>query len=158
VQEAPFGTAPDAQRQLAVLSEEFKSHMLSLPASDRVMFGELGDELRRLDMINGMAARVLSHGEIERAWALFRTAQLRRPWEITAYIGTAKCLNALGRRSEARAQIEQALRLAPFDPDLLQIFADLSSAARGPRSPTSLRPRDPTREPPQVLEPALGSG
>ena len=57
---------------------------------------------------------------------MFRTAQLRRPWEITSYVGIAKCLAALGNRDEARASIEQALKLSPFDPDLRQIHEDLS--------------------------------
>ena len=68
----------------------------------------------------------MKRGELQRALEMFQTAQRRRPWEITAYIGAAKCLTELQRPQEALAYIDQALALAPRDADLLQIRADLA--------------------------------
>jgi len=122
----PFNSAPDAERQSKWLAETIRGHLRSLPAVEQVAFAELTDEIRQQDVVNGVGAGLLAYGQTARALELFRTAQRRRPWEITSYIGAAKCLAALGRRDEARALIDQALELAPHDPDLRQIRADLS--------------------------------
>lgn len=124
--EPPFNTAPDHQRQFDFLNSCFKDYVRTLTYDDQMMFKDLDLQLRQVDMINGLAAALMKRGELERALEMFRTAQRRRPWEITAYIGAAKCLSELKRPQEALASIEQALALAPRDADLLQIRADLA--------------------------------
>ncbi len=127
VHEEPFHSAPDAQRQSTFLSEAIKRHLRTLPALDQITFAELGDELRRRDLVNGMASGLLERGETQRALDLFHTAQRRRPWEITSYVGIAKCRAALGQLDEASAALARALELAPEDLELQKIRAVLSA-------------------------------
>lgn len=126
VYEPPFNRAPDHQQQFDFLDSSFKDYVRTLSYDDQMMFKDLDLGLRQVDMINGLAAALVKRGELERALEMFRTAQRRRPWEITAYIGAAKCLTDLHRPQEALASIDQALALAPRDADLLQIRADLA--------------------------------
>ncbi len=126
VYEPPFNKAPDHQQQFDFLNTCFKDHVRTLSYDDQMMFKDLDLQLRQIDMINGLAAALVKRGELQRALEMFQTAQRRRPWEITAYIGAAKCLTELQRPQEALAYIDQALALAPRDADLLQIRADLA--------------------------------
>ena len=83
VHEQPFGSAPDEQRQYTFLAEKFQGYMRTLPAPDQ-------------DHVWGTGYRIEADGHDQRhgcqaarprrdsaRLALFRTAQLRRPWEIT---------------------------------------------------------------------------
>jgi Tfp pilus assembly protein PilF/lysophospholipase L1-like esterase len=122
----PFKEAPDRDLQSQFLKTQFNNSVGSLAPQDQVMFAEINPQLRRMDMINVLASELIKRGNVQQALMMFRCAQLRRPWEITPYIGVAQCLMALGQRDEAIKSVEHALELAPRNTDLLQIHRELA--------------------------------
>ena len=90
------------------------------------MYAEMDPGLRQTDMINALAAEYLQRDQNEQALRMFQCARLRRPWETTAYVGLAKCLMALGQPNKALESMNQALRIAPRDAELLEIRRTLA--------------------------------
>ncbi len=128
LKDPPLSAAPDSDLQLEFAIGFEKSIVDKLPLADLMMFMQLDGNPKQLDLINGIGAALLARGENERGLEMFERGKLRRPWEITSYVGAAKAHNRLGYADRALRNIRLALELSPEDPDLLQIHRDLSWA------------------------------
>lgn len=126
VTKPPLKEAPDSKEQEAWFEGEIDRLLKSLPPGDEQLFVTLNDDLKYFDLINGMGAQYLKAGDYERALKMFELSQKRQPWRIEGYVGQARALEALGRRPEAVFLIQQALQLAPNEPELKQILQQLS--------------------------------
>ena len=126
---SPFKNAPDSEQNFKYLQNQVNSLLSRLPPDDQVMFAEIDPNLRQLDLINALAAAYVNRGDYEQALAMFQCARHRRPWEITPYVGLAKCLMSLGRPTQALENVDRALKRAPGNAELLEIRQTLLQSA-----------------------------
>lgn len=108
----PCSRAVDSRLHQAFLAQEIATRLKALPQSDQAVFSALTmSNAVEFDLPSVLAREYLARGDTSQMLECSATAAVRRPWDISACLAYANALDRVGRRAEARAEVERARQL-----------------------------------------------
>lgn len=124
-QNYPLKDAADSDLQVQALDDQLRIRLEALPPAEQQSFAQVDQTLAQSLLVSAVAVRLIEFAQYQRALELFQIAQRRRPWLIEPYVGASKCYAALQNREQALQEIQAAMKLAPKDAELNQIYMSL---------------------------------
>ncbi|HUG66761.1 MAG TPA: hypothetical protein VMM76_03350 [Pirellulaceae bacterium] len=125
----PLSLSPDRSREVKLVQDRWRSTYAALPQLDQELFTAQTLESMTQNALVVMGHAYLSVGRENMALASFQRQMLRRPWDVSGYVGAVMSFRALGKLSEAQEVLNRLREIAPNAPQL-QELSKTSSAKK----------------------------